>query len=73
MKISLLSKIGVSIALITVLLASCKKDTYNQLTDEEMSTWGIYKADQKFNFISTQGELRPYSTGGLYSSTVYAL
>lgn len=66
MKIGLLSKTGILIALLAAFLSSCKKDNYNQLTDDEMSTWGIYKANQKFNFISTQGELRPYSTGGLY-------
>lgn len=66
MKIGYLSKTSVLLAVLVLILSSCNKNDYNQLTDDEMSTWGIYGAYQKLNFISTQGDLVPYKTGGLF-------
>lgn len=49
-------------------LTSCNKSQYHKLSEDEENTWGIYKENKTFNFISTQGDLIEYKTGGRYKA-----
>ena len=59
-------KITVLAGICCILLSACKKAEYYQLSQEEQDEWSTYGANQSFNFISTQGNLIPYKSGGLY-------
>lgn len=51
-----------------VALTSCNKSQYHKLTEEEENSWGIYTSNKSFNFLSTQGDLREYETGGRFKA-----
>ncbi len=53
--------------LVTV-FSSCNKAQYYKITEEEEEAWSIYDKDQTFKFISTQGDLRIYNTGGKFKA-----
>jgi hypothetical protein len=61
-----LFKIITAACFVAILVFACKKPAYYQLSQDEQDEWSTYGANQSFNFISSQGNLVPYRSGGLY-------